>query len=233
MMDTPVTVKPGRTAFRSNIRPRIIKNQHELSSLLPPPTSAAPRDQSTPLPTNNDSTFRTPGGPASSSSSSSSRKPTDAASASLFSVLDRSGWSVRVEHAVNKIIREHSARQQDTSIYGDTNRMFNATLDAVIIIANGIGGGCNGAGGKVDISDEHLLWSEGFLRGVRDRYGNHPPNVRKLLGFIRHLWDEKVAKGSAGAADASQLFLQTYQDNLGGQANMTTRIPAPVPPPTV
>lgn len=224
MMDTPVTVKPGRTAFRHNIRPRIIKNQHELSSLVPTPAARpASRDQ-TGTTRINESTFRTPGGPPSASSSSRMLKPSDAASASLFSVLDRSGWSVRVEHAVNEIIREHSARQQDTSIYGDTNRMFNATLDAVIIIANAVGGS-----GKVDISDEHLLWSEGFLRGVRDRYGNHPPNVRKLLGFIRHLWDDKVAKGAVGAADASQLFLQTYQDSAGQQANVTTRIPPPSP----
>uniref|UniRef100_A0A1Q3G080 Uncharacterized protein n=2 Tax=Culex tarsalis TaxID=7177 RepID=A0A1Q3G080_CULTA len=226
MMDTPVAVKPGRTAFRHNIRPRIIKNQHELSSLIPTPAARPVSRDHSATTRNNESTFRTPGGPPISSSSSSRMlKPSDAASASLFSVLDRSGWSVRVEHAVNEIIREHSARQQDTSIYGDTNRMFNATLDAVIIIANAVGG-CTGGGGKVDISDEHLLWSEGFLRGVRDRYGNHPPNVRKLLGFIRHLWDEKVAKGTAGAADASQLFQQTYQENAG---NVTTRIPPPTP----
>ncbi|XP_058456150.1 uncharacterized protein LOC131433661 [Malaya genurostris] len=199
-MNTPVSHRRPQTVFRRNYRPKVVKTQHDLSSLLITPDFAPE------LPiVNNESTLRTPGD-----------KPK-----LLFSALDRTGWSHRVEYAVNEIIRDQSECQKDKSVQGDINRMFEATMSTVVLIASG----------DSNVSEEHLLWSEAFLRGIRDSYGNHPPNVRKMLGFIKHLQDslskrnEITRNGDSG--DVSELLVRTYRDHMPANVTLTK-----VPPPT-
>lgn len=182
-MNTPISNRPLLTAFRSKYRPKLAKNQHDLSSFLVSP----------------DVTNRHTLG--------------ESLAGGLPSALERTGWSYRVEHAVNEIIRDHNTYQQDPPIRGQTYRMFDAALSTSVLLASG----------ETNISVEHLVWSEAFLRGIRDRYGNHPPNVRKILGFIKHIWTRQAANTSSGSTsnDVSDLFVRTYHDNVPQNVTLT------------
>lgn len=141
---------------------------------------------------------------------SSQLLPDKTVTTSARKAIDRTGWNHRVDHALDQIIRSHVGYQPDHSIFGDINRMFDATLSTLILIASG----------DVNISEEHLLWSEAFLRGVRDRYGKHPPNVRKLLGFVKHLQNLQTSRnGERG--EKNDLLARTYQDALADTMELT------------
>ncbi|XP_055620743.1 uncharacterized protein LOC129765012 [Toxorhynchites rutilus septentrionalis] len=184
-MNTPVSNRPLLTAFRTNYRPKLAKTQHELSSFLISPGVSTHQALS---------------------DSSSIRGSSDKSARSL-SMLDRSGWSYRVAHALDIIIRDHNTYQQAASISGQIYRMFDATLSTVVLMASG----------ETNIPGEHLVWSEAFLRGIRDRYGNHPPNVRKLLGFIKHI---QTSQGQA-TSDMCDLFERTYRDTVPQNVTLT------------
>lgn len=188
------TVQP-RMSLRSRYRPHLITDQQQLVSLLPTPQTpniTTVNESRRPLPANASIT------------------------ASALATVDRTGWNSRVDHALNEIIRGHHGYKPDQSVYGDINRMFDATLCTLILIASG----------DLNISSEHLLWSEAFLHGIRDRYGKHPPNVRKLLGFIKHIQGMVAAGKNGSMAERCGLFASTYQDALPENVTLT-RIKSP------
>lgn len=179
-----------RMSLGLRYRPKLITDQQQLMSLLSTPKNpnlTAVNESRRPLPSNSQIT------------------------PNALATVDRTGWNSRVDHALNEIIRGHHGYKPDQSIYGDINRMFDATLCTVILIASG----------DRNISEEHLLWSEAFLHGIRDRYGKHPPNVRKMLGFIKHIQGELAAGKDSSMTEKSELFARTYRDALPDNVALT------------
>ncbi|XP_062537325.1 uncharacterized protein LOC134205765 [Armigeres subalbatus] len=179
-----------RMVLRSRYQPKLIANQHQISLLLQSPKTPTPNV------------------------TNESRRyfPADSIiNSSVLATMDRTGWNSRVDHALNGIIRGHRGYKPDQSVYGDINRMFDATLCTLVLIASR----------DHNISEEHLLWSEAFLRGVRDRYGNHPPNVRKLIGYIKHIQGKMAAREDSTMAEKSDLFTRTYRDALPDSVAVT------------
>ncbi|XP_055600740.1 uncharacterized protein LOC129749709 [Uranotaenia lowii] len=128
----------------------------------------------------------------------------------LRSLLDRSGIDQRINYAIDETIR---SAQTPSEI--SMNRLFDSCMSTVILIASG----------DMNVSNEHLTYSEGFLRSVRDRYGNHPPNVTKLLRIIRNIRQERTNKDGTDSI-GGDVFQETFNDNIPENITLT-KIPAP------
>lgn len=63
----------------------------------------------------------------------------------------------------------------------DPNRMLNVTITTVMLLASG----------RINLPIEYFMWTELYLRTIRNEHGQQPRNIASLLTYLAHLKEKQ------------------------------------------
>lgn len=105
----------------------------------------------------------------------------------------------------------------------DVNKMLGVAITTIILLAREI----------YDIPIKYYVWTEVYLKMIKDRYGNHPPNVNNLLAHIASIKEKHNTKWNEYTDNLpnnvkSNKPLQKHNDSVNANSSIYQQFQHPV-----
>lgn len=131
----------------------------------------------------------------------------------------RIGWAHRMEYSVAQQYEEAKKRiayQQQTTFARDPNKLLEVLISTIILAAR-----------RVELPEEHLIYSLMYLKSIKDEFGDHPPNISNFIKYLNTIKKQQkfVWKKSYQVEPETPMHVYKIQN-----PKKLSRIPRPIRP---